>query len=98
MFTKAQDRAYSHPEPRAEDRMNELASDRLVQSLAGLKVWFTTRGLEAEFLGALEGVYEAIGEYPLPEPTNWMTVEHAALSRMYKSARAAWQAKREQAA
>ena len=92
------EKARDYPEPRAADAFNEIATPKLVEHIAGLKVWFMTHGLEAQFIGALEGIFEAIGEYPLPEPTNWMTVEHAALSRMYKSARAAWQAKREQAA
>lgn len=80
-------------ETRAEDAFNEIATPALVQSVAGLKVWFLTNGHEADFLGALEGIFEAIGEYPLPEPTNWMTQDHAALSRMYRSARSAWAAK-----
>lgn len=100
MFTPADqrarfaDKARDYSEPRPEDAMNAIATYGLVQSVAGLKVWFVTHGLEAEFLGALEGIFEAIGEYPLPEPTNWMTQDHAALSRMYRSARDVWQASR----
>lgn len=98
MFTKADDRAFNHPEPRAAEAFNQIATQRLVDHVAGLKVWFMTHGLEAQFLGALEGIFEAIGEYPLPEHSSYMTVEHAALSRLYRSARNAWQASKGEAA
>ena len=92
------DKARDYPEPHAADAMNAIATPKLVEHVAGMKVWFMTHGLEAQFIGALEGIFEAIGEYPLPEQSSYMTVEHAALSRLYRSARNAWQAKREQAA
>jgi len=104
MFTPADqrarfaDKARDYSEPRPEDSFNEIVTPNLVTHIAGLKIWFLTNGREADFIGALEGIFEAIGEYPLPEPTNHMSVDHAALSRMYRSARAAWQAKRERAA
>lgn len=98
MFTKAEDRAFNHPEPRAADAMNQIATPKLVEHVAGLKCWFMTHGLEAQFIGALEGIFEAIGEHPMPEACSYMTVEHAALSRLYRSARSAWQATREDAA
>ena len=91
-------KARDYPEPRPEQAFNEIATPNLVTIVAGLKVWFLTNGREADFIGALEGIFEAIGEYPLPEPTSFMTVEHAALSRLYRSTRAAWEAKREDAA
>lgn len=104
MFTATDQRArfaakaHDYPEPRPEQAFNEIATPNLVTHIAGLRVWFLTNGLEANFYGVMQGIFEEIGEHPLPEPTNWMTVEHAALSRLYRSARAAWETKRVDAA
>jgi hypothetical protein len=89
-----QDKAHDHAEPRAADAFNQIATPKLVEHVAGLRVWFLTNGLEAQFIGALEGIFEAIGEYPMPEDSSYQTVEHAALSRIYRTARQAWQAER----
>lgn len=92
------DKARDYPEPHAADAMNAIATPKLVEHVAGLRIWFMTHGPEAQFIGALEGIFEAIGEYPMPEHSRYMTVEHAALSRLYRSARNAWQASKGEAA
>ena len=90
------EKARDYPEPRAADAFNEIATPKLVEHVAGLRIWFMCQGLEAQFLGALEGIFEAIGEYPMPEACSYQSVDHAALSRIYRSARSAWQEARQE--
>lgn len=84
-----QDKAYSHPEPRAEEAFNETVSPQLVRGLSELESWFRVRGLEADFAGVCEAVFEVTG-YPMTEKTNWTSPDHNACIRMYQRARRAF--------
>lgn len=89
--------AAHRPDPRPETAFNETVTPQLVRGLAELENWYRCRGMDADFAGVCEAVFETTG-YPMTEKTAWTSPDHNACIRMYQRARKAFDAKREDAA